>query len=201
MNESECRVEGCEAHARVRGMCLKHYHRVRRHGTPNDPEPARRLGPCSIEGCDKTERSRGWCGMHLQRWYRTGTTDESPRSVTRYCRMCGERFPRIEFPNSVAACATCYPKYRQERESARLLTRGEIRTSSAVLREEQNGLCAICSTPENATPKGTLHLDHDHKTGFTRGLLCSNCNMGIGQFKDDPTLLLKAIRYLRKHGR
>lgn len=56
----------------------------------------------------------------------------------------------------------------------------------------QNNLCAICNKPSNKT----LHIDHDHETGQVRGLLCSNCNTGIGFFKEDVAALTKAIEYL-----
>lgn len=55
-----------------------------------------------------------------------------------------------------------------------------------------NNLCAICNKP---SPR-TLHIDHDHKTGQVRGLLCSTCNTGIGLFKDDISVLNSAIAYL-----
>lgn len=58
----------------------------------------------------------------------------------------------------------------------------------------QNNMCAIC----NKTSHKTLHIDHDHETGKVRGLLCSNCNTGIGFFKDDISLLNNAIDYLAK---
>ncbi len=44
-----------------------------------------------------------------------------------------------------------------------------------------------------------LHVDHNHKTGKVRGLLCYNCNNGIGRFKEDIETLEKAIEYLKKH--
>jgi hypothetical protein len=67
------------------------------------------------------------------------------------------------------------------------------------LREAQGGVCAICKREETRTYKGrirALAVDHDHETGEVRGLLCSDCNQGIGWFRDDPELLQAAIEYL-----
>jgi hypothetical protein len=60
--------------------------------------------------------------------------------------------------------------------------------------KSQNGQCKLCLGPP--TGKGNLHVDHDHKTGRIRGLLCNTCNAGLGNFKDDLNLLYKAIEYL-----
>jgi hypothetical protein len=65
------------------------------------------------------------------------------------------------------------------------------------LLEMQHGGCAICETKHVEGDKHkSLHVDHDHKTGEIRGLLCSNCNHGIGKFKDDPEQLRRAAEYL-----
>lgn len=67
---------------------------------------------------------------------------------------------------------------------------------------EQNGVCAICNKPETAVKYGRimmLAVDHDHTTGAIRGLLCRNCNSGIGQFMERPDLLRSAADYVRKH--
>lgn len=58
--------------------------------------------------------------------------------------------------------------------------------------QDQNGCCAICDKPL----KEKFYIDHNHKTGRVRGLLCSGCNVGIGLLKDSPEMLSKAIRYL-----
>lgn len=62
----------------------------------------------------------------------------------------------------------------------------------------QHGRCGIC---RNIPTKGRLSVDHDHVTGIVRGLLCVSCNAGVGQFRDDPKLLSKAIAWLKKAGR
>lgn len=68
----------------------------------------------------------------------------------------------------------------------------------AFLYVKQDARCAICSAE---FPHSELLVDHDHGTGLVRGLLCRNCNIGLGNFLDSEHLLLKAIEYLRKSGR
>lgn len=62
----------------------------------------------------------------------------------------------------------------------------------------QNHQCAICKTKENIRDRD-WDVDHCHITGKVRGILCSNCNRGLGLFKDDPSTLLSAFAYLKKH--
>jgi hypothetical protein len=63
------------------------------------------------------------------------------------------------------------------------------------LYEKQQGKCAICGE-EPKTTRG-LHIDHCHKTGAVRGLLCHGCNTGIGALQDDPKVIEKALNYLK----
>lgn len=65
--------------------------------------------------------------------------------------------------------------------------------------EQQGFGCAICSKTEpKATSLGRvyLHVDHSHATGKVRGILCDDCNHGLGKFHDKPDLLVRAIKYL-----
>lgn len=61
--------------------------------------------------------------------------------------------------------------------------------------EKQNGCCSICGIHQSELKK-RLFVDHDHNTGKIRGLLCHNCNVGIGFFNNNEILLLKAMKYL-----
>lgn len=61
---------------------------------------------------------------------------------------------------------------------------------------EQKGGCSICGTKEPGGARKVFAVDHCHKTGKIRGLLCAVCNLGLGKFKDSPELLYAAIQYL-----
>lgn len=61
---------------------------------------------------------------------------------------------------------------------------------------EQDGRCKICLIHQSDINK-SLFVDHDHTTGIVRGLLCNNCNTGIGYFKDNIENLTRAIKYLK----
>ncbi len=62
--------------------------------------------------------------------------------------------------------------------------------------EKQNGVCAICGLPEITR---RLSIDHDHKTGRVRGLLCVGCNITLGHAKENIERLRSMIAYLKKH--
>jgi hypothetical protein len=58
---------------------------------------------------------------------------------------------------------------------------------------QQNGRCLICEEKPNK-----LVVDHDHKTGKVRGLLCNSCNLAIGYLKENKQHFMKAIEYLER---
>lgn len=61
---------------------------------------------------------------------------------------------------------------------------------------EQNNKCAVCG--EVLDMSYNTHLDHDHATGQWRSVLCGGCNAGLGNFRENPDYLLRAIAYLSK---
>lgn len=61
----------------------------------------------------------------------------------------------------------------------------------------QNASCAICKSTD-PYGKGNFHVDHSHTTGEVRGLLCHHCNIGLGNFRDNPAFLQSAIGYLNE---
>jgi hypothetical protein len=64
----------------------------------------------------------------------------------------------------------------------------------------QDERCAICHTANPHRRSGVWTVDHDHKTGKVRGVLCSHCNSALGFMRDKPGSLTAAVEYLRHHG-
>lgn len=102
-------------------------------------------------------------------------------------------------------------EYRQrEPEKARAIARrallkklyGITEVQYEEMLKTQNGLCGSCRQKETWLYKGKvrrLSVDHDHRTGRVRELLCRRCNWLLGLVNDDVLLLWAAIRYLGKH--
>jgi len=118
------------------------------------------------------------------------------------CKCCQERKPVEEFPSLTYGkywCRDCLNKANH----AHQLRRNQCSTDlfESLLRA-QDGKCAICGVSEgHRSRRGTvcrLAVDHDHQTGKVRGLLCNNCNRGLGRFKDSVENLEAALRYLKR---
>ena len=86
---------------------------------------------------------------------------------------------------------------KKRRQRTDLLKKFNINADQyeAILKE-QNGVCAICQNSEPCDR--LLAVDHCHTTNKVRGLLCSNCNMAIGKFKDNVEYLKKAVEYMER---
>jgi hypothetical protein len=92
-----------------------------------------------------------------------------------------------------------YAAWRERKRNRKIPSAGTPAREAlyAKLLAQQDGKCAICrgaTTGNNRCSR--LDVDHDHVTGNVRGLLCNNCNQGLGRFKDDIMRLQSAIIYL-----
>lgn len=72
-------------------------------------------------------------------------------------------------------------------------------SSYAFMLQKQNYVCAICKN--KCTSGKALAIDHDHESMEVRGLLCGNCNRGLGLFKDKSSILYEAYKYLKRYGK
>ena len=63
---------------------------------------------------------------------------------------------------------------------------------------KQDGKCAICGDAPGRRYRHQLHVDHCHKTGRVRGLLCRGCNHMLGVVRDDKNVLIRAVAYLEE---
>jgi hypothetical protein len=119
------------------------------------------------------------------------------------CKRCGQEKVSDEFPALLLygayLCRDCLVLVRQDAQARR---RGRSPTEYQALLDKQDGRCAICGIREgHRSCRGRecrLAIDHDHRTGAIRGLLCNSCNRGLGRFKDSVALLEAAVRYLKR---
>ncbi|CAM5239251.1 Recombination endonuclease VII OS=Streptomyces tendae OX=1932 GN=GUR47_33690 PE=4 SV=1 [Streptomyces tendae] len=113
----------------------------------------------------------------------------------KHCLSCDEVKPWSEWHRNAAAldglsarCKAC----RSVAGRARHLMRhyGLTETERDAIVASQMGLCVICLKAP------AVHVDHCHKTGRVRGVLCFNCNSGLGLLRDDPDAMYRAADYL-----
>ncbi|GAA2209316.1 hypothetical protein GCM10009850_047740 [Nonomuraea monospora] len=140
---------------------------------------------------------------------------------TKQCTRCGETKPRTEFYETgksegklkswcKACCAEMSRKWTENnsehvkkyrRQVDLLRTYGLMPTDYLYLLQQQGGVCAICGQDEHGSESmSRLVVDHCHKTGKVRGLLCRKCNSAIGFFDDDPERCVRASSYLKREG-
>lgn len=138
--------------------------------------------------------------------------------ATKICTKCRQDKPLTDFnryrkesPKLRNICRPCssVTQWKQENRERHNLQMMLLRFNAMgidisvkmylAMLQQQNGVCAICKQKETKSRNGRLYnlaVDHDHKTGKIRGLLCSTCNCGLGHFKDEPARLLAAAQYV-----
>lgn len=174
-------------------------------------------GTCAEPDCDRPVYARKICARHYGIAYRAGEIpprgprklsdiDESTMTVT--CVRHGPN-ARLRVRDGRArgrySCRECdnetrgrgIPPGPMARRAARLRFRYGLSLEEYDLMEQaQGGTCLICCSPPASGER--LVVDHDHATSAVRGLLCTSCNVALGFMRDDPEILARAIRYLRR---
>jgi hypothetical protein len=123
--------------------------------------------------------------------------------MTKQCRKCDtikdeKLFTwslRDGFSRTCKACAAIYSKEKRQDSDYLLEYKAKkFKTSVEHLKHlfDTYSVCQICGLKD----RRSLNIDHCHTTGKVRGLLCDNCNKGLGLFKDNPDLLNNAVKYL-----
>lgn len=134
--------------------------------------------------------------------------------ITKQCKKCWKIKPLGEFYRNRRSldgheyqCKECrnkrHKQWRSDNPEKRKRTarKNELKRRYGISEREyrlllrsQGGVCAICKT--GSTASEALCVDHEHSSGRIRGLLCKDCNLGLGLFRDKPSLLFAAIKYL-----
>lgn len=145
-----------------------------------------------------------------QSYYKNDNVCKACRKLAneKHCSICDKTKPFEAFYYSrgvyTSICRRCHDKCHSKNHAERRMLR-EFGLTPDVHREtlkNQNNRCAICKKKETVKLFGkvkALHVDHCHRTNGFRGLLCSECNMGLGKFKDNPDLLRIAAAYLEAY--
>lgn len=167
----------------AKGLCRACYWRQKRHGTFEYTRWGK-ITVCRAEGCGSRAIARGLCDLHRVRGVEPRPLSQTPAAIaSRLWRK--EKSTGAKNRDLKKTFGITYETYKQ-------------------MEVAQNGVCAICGQTETFTHHMTkkianLAVDHCHKTGKIRGLLCHKCNHGLGKFDDDVSLLRKAATYLEHH--
>lgn len=158
--------------------------------------------PLDYPGLQK--RHQGACRQRYQRAYHrshkygTDFAAEMAKEIVAACRVCGKRPSHV----NKDFCDECTASGARRIYRRATSTYGMAHDAAVALATTRN--CGICGdelpllsdTAARTGSEWAVDIDHDHATGRVRGLLCSHCNRGLGHFRDDPTRLLAAVRYL-----
>lgn len=159
---------------------------------------------CQIEFQSKVSHAK-FCSRKCKQVFRNRARREAGKKLERTCRGCGVEFlpapDRGKFKPAIWCSDECRisDRLRKRRDTCLRFDYGLSLTEYEEIRRTQNDKCAICSSDNSKSKNGSgWCVDHDHKTGEVRGLLCHPCNRGLGQFQDDVEVMRKAIKYLEK---
>jgi Recombination endonuclease VII len=177
--------------------CQREYFKSRH--IPAAPLPSRTCDYCGKEYVPaiRSQRfCRAACKQRSLYWRR------NPREQ-RACAECGTDISDQRRDKTFCSTKCASKTLNRERPEIRLRHRLKKQYGLTIegyqeLLDSQGGVCAICGTDEIRGFGKRLAVDHCHDTNKVRGILCGNCNRGIGAFAHEPARLEAALRYLKK---
>ncbi len=183
-----------------RGMpCVCGHRKSRHRGLRN--QAACRENDCACLKYDQSMKSSPWLDRAFMRVYQKAWALKHKERLTAYYAEYYKDHSAI-IKDRVATWRRNNPERTHQtkvdghRKARYHLTRDQYHAMLVA----QAGLCAVCGQlPQGKGVAGRLCVDHDHRTGVVRALLCHQCNKAIGSLRDDPILLMKAAWYLDKH--
>lgn len=137
-------------------------------------------------------RNKEYDKKYLKEWRKKNPEKSKEASLKSYYK---HRENRLKSRNEKYATDSEYRK--KHRASNREWLYGITQEQYDILLETQNGLCAICKKIQESKKTKNLYVDHNHKTGRIRGLLCQKCNSAIGLVGESINILEKIINYLK----
>lgn len=153
----------------------------------------------------KTEKSLS--EFHIDRTLRDGHRAKCKECTSKHCKKYFKDLPPEEKKKRLEATRKWREKnpeaYKRSYINSSIKKKGLETEEYEKLQKIQNDVCAICIKPQvycsgKSGEPDRLCIDHDHSTGFIRGLLCHICNKGIGCFCDSPKIMLSGVKYLCK---
>lgn len=115
----------------------------------------------------------------------------------RWCWFKKHFAPEGDFARATGTCNACKSEAYRHADLKSLC--GVDQAWYEAKLAEQGGVCALCGRFRPSSKNNHMHVDHDHKTGAARGILCSRCNHVIERFEDTPDLAIKAMSYLLRY--
>ena len=173
------------------------YAKARRERAKSDPEyAAKRRAQSVSDPVERKKYMREYYKANPDKFKRTPEQNEA-RNAARRAKYAADAELRRKARAQVKAWQKANPG---KRKNQRLKVHGIDLSDFMDMLAMQKGACAICGHSDTSNPNFFPLVDHCHKTGIIRGLLCMNCNQGLGKFADDPTRLMLAAAYISKHG-
>ncbi len=221
-----CSFPSCTEEMYARDLCLQHYRQDWRGEPPRPVRRRSRYSGCSFAGCARPHRASKLCSSHYRQRQRGVAL--RPLATVEKAPVC--KFPDCNKPRlSLGWCAGHYSQYRQGRLMAALVRHDPGRdcgVSECGAKHEARDLCKrhyklrnlyrlttpelvdlmsrpvcdSCGRPWGQGRGRERVIDHDATTRRVRGVLCGNCNVGLGHFGHEPDRLRGGADYLERGG-